>query len=110
MVGSREEMHNVVRLRQLVPKVINGVEEMRTENKKQLLLKAAKIIQDYKVKILNQPRPGKKLLVLDIDNIILGNILIFDRNNRRNRKILCVEVAWMIFLFECQPTTSSSSI
>ena len=32
-------------------------------------------MKDYKVKILNEPRPGKKLLVLDIDYTLFGKTL-----------------------------------
>ena len=38
--------------------------------------KVDKRIKTYEFKILNEPRPGKKLLVLDIDYTIFGELRI----------------------------------
>ena len=36
------------------------------------LAKIARRVKDYRVEILHAPRPGKKLLVLDIDYTLFG--------------------------------------
>ena len=41
---------------------------LREEN----LAKIARRVSDYKVDILSPPRPGKKLLVLDVDYTLFG--------------------------------------
>ncbi|XP_067009192.2 ubiquitin-like domain-containing CTD phosphatase 1 [Anabrus simplex] len=54
-----------------MPEVINDLdieeEEVAIENKEVYLAKIERRIREYKINILNEPRPGKKLLVLDID-------------------------------------------
>ena len=40
--------------------------------REEYLAKIEKRIKDYKIEILNEPRPGKKLLVLDIDYTLFG--------------------------------------
>lgn len=42
-------------------------EEIAIENQEVYLNKVARRVKEYEVKILNELRPGKKLLVLDID-------------------------------------------
>lgn len=44
---------------------------IREEN----LLKISRRVKEYKVEILNPPREGKKLLVLDVDYTLFGEIL-----------------------------------
>ncbi|XP_048459892.1 ubiquitin-like domain-containing CTD phosphatase 1 [Rhincodon typus] len=72
MMGSREECLEEV----LAPPpdnddVINDfdIEEdvIEVENREENLAKIARRVKDYKVEVLNQPREGKKLLVLDVD-------------------------------------------
>ncbi|KAJ8868719.1 hypothetical protein PR048_030258 [Dryococelus australis] len=54
-----------------MPEVINDLdieeEEVAIESKDVYLAKIERRIRDYKVNMLNEPREGKKLLVLDID-------------------------------------------
>lgn len=54
-----------------LPVVVNDFdieeEDVAVENKDIFLAKVEKRIREYDVKILNEPREGKKLLVLDID-------------------------------------------
>lgn len=54
-----------------LPEVVNDLdiedEEIAIENQEVYLAKIEKRIKDYQIKMLNEPRPGKKLLVLDID-------------------------------------------
>lgn len=44
---------------------------IREEN----LLKISRRVKEYKVEILNPPREGKKLLVLDVDYTLFGEFL-----------------------------------
>ena len=39
-------------------------------------MKIQRRIKDYKFNILNDPRDGKKLLVLDIDYTLFGNYIL----------------------------------
>lgn len=54
-----------------LPEVVNDLdieeEEVAIENQEVYLAKIEKRIKDYNIKMLNDPRPGKNLLVLDID-------------------------------------------
>ena len=36
------------------------------------LAKIARRVKEYKINVLNEPRPGKKLLVLDVDYTLFG--------------------------------------
>ncbi|XP_072923981.1 ubiquitin-like domain-containing CTD phosphatase 1 isoform X2 [Hemitrygon akajei] len=72
MMGSREECLEEV----LAPPpdnedVINDfdIEEdvIEVENREENLAKIARRVKEYKIEMLNQPREGKKLLVLDVD-------------------------------------------
>lgn len=72
MMGSLEEHIAEVNVApQNLPEVVNDLdiedEEVAIENQEVYLAKIQKRIKEYDVKILNDPRPGKKLLVLDID-------------------------------------------
>ena len=54
------------------PTVINDFEEataqaLAVEFREEYLDKVEKRVKSYEVKVLNEPRAGKKLLVLDID-------------------------------------------
>ncbi|KAI5693669.1 ubiquitin-like domain-containing CTD phosphatase 1 [Diaphorina citri] len=54
-----------------IPEIVDDFDieedQVAIENKDIYLAKIDKRIQDYQIDILNEPRPGKKLLVLDID-------------------------------------------
>ncbi|XP_042226005.1 ubiquitin-like domain-containing CTD phosphatase 1 [Homarus americanus] len=72
MMGSLEaSVEEVQRIPEDLPPVINDLdieeEEVAIENRSEYLLKVEKRVKEYEVKILNEMRPGKKLLVLDID-------------------------------------------
>lgn len=72
MMGSLEEqIAEVSTVPQGIPDVINDLnieeEEVKIENQEVYLAKIEKRIKEYEVKILNELRPGKRLLVLDID-------------------------------------------
>ncbi|XP_016388252.1 ubiquitin-like domain-containing CTD phosphatase 1 [Sinocyclocheilus rhinocerous] len=71
MMGTREESLEDVLAPPPENDVVNDfdIEEEVTEveNREENLAKIARRVKDYKVEELNPPRPGKKLLVLDID-------------------------------------------
>lgn len=72
MVGSREEDIQSINERPEGIDVINDFEDEQNDNepfetKEVYLSKIRRRIKEYKLEILNPPRDGKKLLVLDID-------------------------------------------
>ncbi|CAG4964303.1 unnamed protein product [Parnassius apollo] len=72
MMGSLEEAIEGARTKPDVgDEVINDLdieeEEVDVENQEIYLAKINKRVRDYKINVLSEPRPGKKLLVLDID-------------------------------------------
>ncbi|XP_026492428.2 ubiquitin-like domain-containing CTD phosphatase 1 [Vanessa tameamea] len=72
MMGSLEEAIEGARTKPDVgDEVINDLdieeEEVDIENQEIYLTKINKRVRDYKINVLNEPRPGKRLLVLDID-------------------------------------------
>lgn len=74
MVGSREEdIASINEKPEDVNDVLNDFEESDQtesesfENKEVYLAKVRRRVKDYKIEMFNEPRPGKKLLVLDID-------------------------------------------
>ncbi|XP_018321180.1 ubiquitin-like domain-containing CTD phosphatase 1 [Agrilus planipennis] len=72
MMGSLEEdIAEVNTTPTDLPPVINDLdiedEEVAIENREVYLAKVEKRVKDYKIKMLSEPRPNKKLLVLDID-------------------------------------------
>lgn len=72
MMGSLEEDIAEVNTTPIdIPEVVNDLDieedEVAIENREEYLAKIDKRIKDYEIKILNKPREGKNLLVLDID-------------------------------------------
>lgn len=72
MMGSLEEDIAEVSTTPVdLPEVVNDLdiedEEVAIENQEVYLAKIEKRIKDYKINMLNEPREGKHLLVLDID-------------------------------------------
>ena len=72
MMGSSEQAIKDVSEVINDPSVINDFEEeiaqqLSTEYREEYLNKVSNRVKSYDVKILNEPREGKKLLVLDID-------------------------------------------
>ncbi|XP_022091896.1 ubiquitin-like domain-containing CTD phosphatase 1 [Acanthaster planci] len=72
MVGTREE---TIAAANEKPKDMDEIiddfdvedEEIQTEHREEFLEKIQRRVRDYEIKVLNDPRPGKKLLVLDVD-------------------------------------------
>ena len=80
MIGSKEEdIANVDLSPEEIPKVVNDfgddveIENIPIQNREEFLIKVEKRVKEYKIKMLSEPRPGKKLLVLDIDYTLFGN-------------------------------------
>ncbi|XP_071948602.1 ubiquitin-like domain-containing CTD phosphatase 1 [Antedon mediterranea] len=72
MMGTREETIATANEKPKdAPKVIDDFdvddEEVLTENREEFLKKIERRIREYKIEEISPPRPGKKLLVLDID-------------------------------------------
>ncbi|XP_039186165.1 ubiquitin-like domain-containing CTD phosphatase 1 isoform X2 [Crotalus tigris] len=72
MMGTREEsLEDVLGPPPDNEDVVNDfdIEEevVEVENREENLLKISRRVKDYKIEILNPPREGKKLLVLDVD-------------------------------------------
>lgn len=72
MMGSLEEdIAEASTTPENLPEVVNDLdiedEEVAVENHDIYLGKVERRVKEYKIKILNEPRPDKKLLVLDID-------------------------------------------
>jgi ubiquitin-like domain-containing CTD phosphatase 1 len=73
LMGSREE--DIAQASEKpadVPEVVNDLDipeeaDIAIQNQSEYLAKIEKRVRDIKVDIINAPRPGKKLLVLDID-------------------------------------------
>ena len=61
-----------------LPDVINDfdIEEefIAIENREEYLNKIERRVKEYQIKVFNEPRPDKKLLVLDIDYTLFGKI------------------------------------
>uniref|UniRef100_W5MSJ5 Ubiquitin-like domain-containing CTD phosphatase 1 n=1 Tax=Lepisosteus oculatus TaxID=7918 RepID=W5MSJ5_LEPOC len=80
MMGSREEsLEDVLGPPPENDDVINDFdfeeEVIEVENREENLAKIARRVKDYKVEILNPPREGKRLLVLDVDYTLFGKLL-----------------------------------
>ncbi|KAL7985865.1 hypothetical protein Chor_011031 [Crotalus horridus] len=77
MMGTREEsLEDVLGPPPDNEDVVNDfdIEEevVEVENREENLLKISRRVKDYKIEILNPPREGKKLLVLDVDYTLFG--------------------------------------
>lgn len=73
MIGSKEEdIRSVNEIPDMSEDIVNDLEEVEhTDNsfeKNEIYLaKIRRRVKEYKIEMINEPRPGKKLLVLDID-------------------------------------------
>ncbi|CAJ0968362.1 unnamed protein product [Ranitomeya imitator] len=77
MMGTREEsLEDVLAPPPDNDDVVNDfdIEEevVEVENREENLAKISRRVKDYKVEVLNPPREGKKLLVLDVDYTLFG--------------------------------------
>lgn len=81
MMGTVEEkIEDINKMPENMPEVIddfdigNNPVEVDLQNREENLAKIQKRVKDYKINILNDPRPNKKLLVLDIDYTIFDHV------------------------------------
>jgi len=63
-------------------------EEIALENREEYLNKIAKRVSTHEIKVLNEPRPGKKLLVLDIDYTLFDHRSAAECGNELMRPFL----------------------
>jgi ubiquitin-like domain-containing CTD phosphatase 1 len=81
MMGTVEEKIDIVNTKpDNLPEVIDdfdidkNVEEVHLQHREENLAKISKRVRDYKINIFNEPRPNKKLLVLDIDYTLFDHV------------------------------------
>nr|XP_015204796.1 PREDICTED: ubiquitin-like domain-containing CTD phosphatase 1 [Lepisosteus oculatus] len=91
MMGSREEsLEDVLGPPPENDDVINDFdfeeEVIEVENREENLAKIARRVKDYKVEILNPPREGKRLLVLDVDYTLFDTQRITQNRERQFSK------------------------
>nr|CAG4648097.1 EOG090X0A5K [Moina brachiata]SVE93151.1 EOG090X0A5K [Moina brachiata] len=63
-------------------------EEVALENREEYLMKISKRVSTYEIKMLSEPRPGKKLLVLDIDYTLFDHRSAAETGNELMRPFL----------------------
>lgn len=63
-------------------------EEVHVQNREENLVKISRRVREYKINVLNEPRPGKKLLVLDIDYTIFDHVSHAERGSQLMRPYL----------------------
>uniref|UniRef100_A0A1B6CJG5 Ubiquitin-like domain-containing CTD phosphatase 1 n=1 Tax=Clastoptera arizonana TaxID=38151 RepID=A0A1B6CJG5_9HEMI len=73
---------------QVIDDFVDEEEEIAIENKDVYLAKIDRRIREYNIKILNESRPGKKLLVLDIDYTIFDHCSVAETGNELMRPYL----------------------
>ena len=44
--------------------------------REEFLQKIERRVKEYKIEVINEPRPGKKLLVLDVDYTLFGKTIV----------------------------------
>lgn len=93
MMGSREEeLDKVKEVPKDLPEVVNDFdieeEEIAIENREEYLAKIERRIKEYKINVLNEPREGKKLLVLDIDYTLFDHRSVAETANELMRPFL----------------------
>jgi ubiquitin-like domain-containing CTD phosphatase 1 len=81
MMGTIEEKIEIVNTKpDNLPEVIDdfdidkNVEDVHLQHREENLAKISKRVREYKINILNEPRPNKKLLVLDIDYTLFDHV------------------------------------
>lgn len=84
MMGSKEEdISNIDLDPSEIPNVLNDFDieddlnEVAIHNREEYLAKIERRVKEYKVTVFNEPREGKKLLVLDIDYTLFGKFIHF---------------------------------
>ncbi|EPY85903.1 ubiquitin-like domain-containing CTD phosphatase 1-like protein [Camelus ferus] len=102
MMGTREEsLEDVLGPPPDNDDVVNDFdiedEVVEVENREENLLKISRRVKEYKVEILNPPREGKKLLVLDVDYTLFEKdelVTKFELNLNFYSKVKPLGVIW----------------
>ena len=75
-----------------IPDVVNDFDfeedEIAIEKREEYLNKIERRVQDYEIKVLNEPREGKKLLVLDIDYTLFDHRSVAETGTELMRPFL----------------------
>jgi ubiquitin-like domain-containing CTD phosphatase 1 len=93
MMGTCEEkIDDMNKEPENLPEVINDLdivaEEVILQNREENLAKIAKRVEHYKIKVFNEPRKDKKLLVLDIDYTLFDHVSHAERGIELQRPFL----------------------
>lgn len=93
MMGTVEEkIEDINKKPDNLPEVLDdfdiNVDEIRLENREEHLAKIERRVKEYQIKVLNEPRKGKKLLVLDIDYTIFDHVSHAERGTELMRPFL----------------------
>lgn len=94
MMGSLEEaIADANKIPDDLPEVIDDFdieegEEVAIENKEVYLAKIERRVKEYTITVLNEPRPGKKLLVLDIDYTLFDHRSVAEKGYELMRPFL----------------------
>ncbi|XP_005094856.1 ubiquitin-like domain-containing CTD phosphatase 1 [Aplysia californica] len=93
LMGTKEEqIEKVSETPTDLPEVVNDFdieeEEIAVENREEYLAKIDRRIKSYKINTLNESRPGKKLLVLDIDYTLFDHRSTAEQANELMRPFL----------------------
>nr|SVE75905.1 EOG090X0A5K [Daphnia hispanica] len=93
MMGSLEQdITTASTVPEIVDEIVNDLdlteEEIALENREEYLTKIAKRVDSYEIKLLNEPRQGKKLLVLDIDYTLFDHRSAAETGNELMRPFL----------------------
>jgi ubiquitin-like domain-containing CTD phosphatase 1 len=93
MMGSKEETIDEANKKpENMPIVVDDLdfepEEVAIQNREENLAKINRRLTDYKLKVFNEPRPNKKLLVLDIDYTLFDHVSFAEKVNELMRPYL----------------------
>ena len=83
-LGLQVTPNQIPKIRRLNLYVLNAIEILfYLFIREEFLQKIERRVKEYKIEVMNEPRPGKKLLVLDVDYTLFGKtkvILIVECN------------------------------
>ncbi|RNA36326.1 ubiquitin-like domain-containing CTD phosphatase 1 [Brachionus plicatilis] len=91
MMGTQESIITDINTKpENLPQVVDDFDidnnvEVSIQNREENLAKIARRVREYKLNILNEPRPNKRLLVLDIDYTIFDHVSHAERGEELMR-------------------------
>ena len=94
VMGSKEEdIAGISKSPEDLPEVVNDLDipdeiDLPLANRHEYLQKIEKRVKEYKINVLNPPRSGKKLLVLDIDYTLFDHRSVAENANQLMRPFL----------------------